>query len=86
MTDQRAHVYAGSDGVDLYRLQALIRALRLHLATGLIPSRGLTRRRMLDLAEGYTGKRYRNSAKGSEAALVDLAELHQERLEAFSDS
>jgi len=67
--------YVGESQVNFFRLQTLYRALHLHRETGMIPTRGMSRRRMLDMAEQYTGTRYKGSDKGSEAALRDLLGL-----------
>lgn len=67
--------YVGESQVNLLRAQTLYRALYLHHKTGMIPTRGMSRRRMLDMAERYTGTRYKGSAKGAEAAMRDLLGL-----------
>ena len=67
--------YTGEAQVNYFRLQVLYRSLYMHQETGMIPTRGMSRRRMLDMAEQYTGTRYKGSAKGSEAAMVSEPQL-----------
>jgi hypothetical protein len=67
--------YTGEAQVNYFRLKTLYRALQLHHETGILPRRGMSRRRMLDIAEQYTGTRYKGSVKGSEAAMRDLLGL-----------
>jgi hypothetical protein len=50
--------FAGPDAVELFRASALRVALEL-LAVGIIPAKGLTKRKALAMASKYTGRTYK---------------------------
>lgn len=62
--------FVGYDAVHLYRAKLTKVALRAHQRTGLMVTRGATKRRLLDLIQSYTGKIYKRTQV--EAALQDL--------------
>lgn len=51
--------YDGPDATNLYRARSLASALKLYADHGLIPTRGVTITKMLQLATGYSGKVYK---------------------------
>lgn len=75
MTDSRiitgpgGITFAGKDAVQAYRAIVLRSALAM-LDKGIIPTRGMTKRKALAMASGYTGKAYRNTE--IEKARADL--------------
>jgi hypothetical protein len=62
--------YSGPDATNLYRAIALRASINLYLKTGMIPTRGITITRMLQLAKTYTGKTYKRGQGG--VAVADL--------------
>lgn len=65
--------FTGAAAVDVFRLHTLRSALKLYLATGMKPTRGVGLKQMLQLATEFTGKTYANSKAQGAQALVDLA-------------
>lgn len=53
--------YVGKDATELYRVNMLKVSIRLWLKTGIKPTRGVGIRKMLDMAQLYTGRRYKTS-------------------------
>ncbi len=60
--------FVGPDAVALYRALSLAQALRMYARTGLVPTRGITATKLLQLATELTGKRY---ARGTHAQAAD---------------
>lgn len=60
------------DAIELFRIAQLKGFIALYAKTGIIPTRGVTIRRMLDMATANTGKRYKNSQTGYAEAAGDL--------------
>lgn len=53
--------YVGRDATELYRVNLLKISIRLWVKTGLKPTRGVGIRKMLAMAERYTGRKYKTS-------------------------
>jgi hypothetical protein len=53
--------FVGYDATSLYRAQSLRFALKMYQRVKILPSRGITLRSMLDLAEGITQKKYKRT-------------------------
>jgi len=68
---QEATSYVGRDATELYRVNMLKVSIRLWVKTGMKPTRGMGIRKMLDMAQIYTGRRYKTS-QASEA----IEDLH----------
>jgi len=68
---QEATSYVGRDATELYRVNMLKVSIRLWVKTGMKPTRGMGIRKMLDMAQVYTGRRYKTS-QASEA----IEDLH----------
>ncbi|MFM7012574.1 MAG: hypothetical protein ACKO0Z_25125 [Betaproteobacteria bacterium] len=79
LTGNGGATFAGARGVDAFRIQTLINGLNGYVKFNMIPTRGVTITRMLNMASDYTGKRYKRG-EGLKAA-SDLAELLKGRLE-----
>lgn len=62
--------FVGPDATALFRAMTLHSAIKLYLATGMIPTRGVTISKMLVIATQITGKTYRRGA--GQAAVDDL--------------
>ena len=62
--------YVGSDAVHLLRAKMLRSSIKLHLATGMIPTRGVTITKMFKMAGEYTGQTYKRGQH--ERAMQDL--------------
>lgn len=58
---KEATSYVGKDATELYRVNMLKVSIRLWLKTGIKPTRGVGIRKMLDMAQLYTGRRYKTS-------------------------
>lgn len=54
--------FVGPDAVNYVRAQVLASSLRLYSKTKILPTRGVTISKLLKMAEGYTGKRYKRGA------------------------
>jgi hypothetical protein len=63
--------YVGSDATQLYRVNMIKVSIKLWMKTGMMPTRGIGIRKMLKMAEVYTGRKY----KTSEAAYA-VEDLH----------
>ena len=63
--------YVGSDATQLFRVNMLKSSIKLWMKTGMMPTRGIGIRKMLKMAEQYTGRKY----KTSEAAYA-VEDLH----------
>lgn len=63
--------YVGTDATTLYRVNMLKISIKLWLKTGMMPTRGVGIKKMLKMAEQYTGRKY----KTSEAAYA-VEDLH----------
>ena len=50
--------FIGPDAVEVYRVALIATSLRLWAKTGMLPTRGLSGRKMLDMAGRWTGKKY----------------------------
>lgn len=64
--------FVGPDAVELYRVATLASSLKLYAKTGIIPTRGVTCKRMLEMASRYTGKSYKRGAALDAAADLDV--------------
>lgn len=64
-------VITGS-AVNWYAIQAVISAMNLYLATGMLVNRAYTAKAMRDFATRYTGKKYQRSRTGMLFAREDL--------------
>jgi hypothetical protein len=53
--------YVGRDATELYRVNMLKISIRLWVKTGLKPTRGVSIKKMLAMAERYTGRKYKTS-------------------------
>jgi hypothetical protein len=71
--------FAGPRGVDAFLVSSLTSHIKMYMRTGMIPTRGVTISRMLDMAGGYTGKRYKRGQ--GEQAVKDLEAILANRLE-----
>jgi len=60
------------DAIQLYAAAQLRGSITLYIKCGLIPTRGVTIRRMLDITKKYTGKDYKNSRGEQQRAVEDL--------------
>jgi hypothetical protein len=63
--------YVGSDATQLFRVNMLKSSIKLWMKTGMMPTRGIGIKKMLKMAEVYTGRKY----KTSEAAYA-VEDLH----------
>lgn len=63
---QEATSYVGRDATELYRVNMLKISIRLWVKTGMKPTRGVGIKKMLAMAERYTGRKYKTS-EASEA-------------------
>lgn len=68
---KEATSYVGRDATELYRVNMLKVSIKLWMKTGMMPTRGIGIRKMLKMAEVYTGRKY----KTSEAAYA-VEDLH----------
>jgi hypothetical protein len=68
---KEAASYVGSDATQLFRVNMLKSCIKLWMKTGMLPTRGIGIRKMLKMAEVYTGRKY----KTSEAAYA-VEDLH----------
>ena len=68
---KEATSYVGSDATHLYRVNMIKVSIKLWMKTGMMPTRGIGIRKMLKMAEVYTGRKY----KTSEAAYA-VEDLH----------
>ena len=53
--------YVGRDATELYRVNMIKVSIRLWCKTGMLPTRGIGIRKMLKMAEVYTGRKYKTS-------------------------
>lgn len=66
-------VYAGPAAVDIFRMRTTLHGLKLwHI--GIKISRGVTLKRLLEVATTYTGNKYPRSRNGASAAAEDMVE------------
>ena len=65
------------EGVNVFRAALLASSLGLWLKTKIIPTRGVGITKMLAMAEGYTGKKYKRSE--TQTAIDDLNAWVQRR-------
>lgn len=63
--------FVGPDATNMIRATVLASALKLYALHKIIPTRGVTPTRMLAMASGYSGKRYKRGAYLEAAADVD---------------
>ena len=68
---KEATSYVGTDATALYRVNMLKVSIKLWIKTGMMPTRGVGIKKMLKMAEQYTGRKY----KTSEAAYA-VEDLH----------
>ena len=62
--------FVGRDATELVRAVMLANSLRLYVKSGIIPTRGVTITRMLQMAHRYTGKAYKRGQAALAAADV----------------
>lgn len=60
--------FDGPEAVDVFRIHTLASSMALNIRTGMIPTRGVTKTKMRDLANQYSGSK----AKNIKDALRDL--------------
>ena len=53
--------YVGKDATELYRVNLLKVSIKLWSKTGMMPTRGVGIKKMLKMAEVYTGRKYKTS-------------------------
>ena len=53
--------YVGKDATELYRVNMLKVSIKLWSKTGMMPTRGIGIKKMLKMAEVYTGRKYKTS-------------------------
>ena len=58
---KEATSYVGRDATELYRVNMIKVSIRLWTKTGMLPTRGIGIRKMLKMAEVYTGRKYKTS-------------------------
>lgn len=75
--------FAGKNGVDWFRFNALRSGLKLYLRTGMIPNRLWTRNAMLSMATDYTSVAYPKSRQGAQRALDALDAMTQAKAAAL---
>ncbi len=63
--------YVGKDATQLYRVNMLKTCIKLWAKTGMMPTRGVGIKKMLKMAEQYTGKKYKTSE-----AMYAVEDLH----------
>lgn len=68
--DNKPKAFVGRDGVEVFRVRMLISSIRLHMRSGIIPTRGVTITKMFAMAGEYTGKKYKRGQH--EQAMADL--------------
>ena len=68
---KEATSYVGRDATELFRVNMIKISIKLWMKTGMMPTRGVGIKKMLKMAEQYTGRKY----KTSEAAYA-VEDLH----------
>lgn len=68
---KEATSYVGRDATELFRVNMIKVSIKLWMKTGMMPTRGVGIKKMLKMAEQYTGRKY----KTSEAAYA-VEDLH----------
>lgn len=58
---REATSYIGRDATELFRVNMLKVSIRLWVKTGMKPTRGVGIKKMLGMAERYTGRKYKTS-------------------------
>lgn len=58
---KEATSYVGRDATQLYRVNMLKVSIRLWVKTGMMPTRNVGIRKMLKMAEVYTGRKYKTT-------------------------
>lgn len=58
---KEATSYVGRDATELYRVNMIKVSIRLWTKTGMMPTRGIGIKKMLKMAEVYTGRKYKTS-------------------------
>jgi hypothetical protein len=61
----------GEDATRLYQVVTLRSAISLYMKSGMIPTRGFTISRMLELASKYTGKKYKRNSRAEWAKAIE---------------
>lgn len=64
------------ESVDVFRMAALVSSLELYATCGLIPTRGVTITKMLQMASEYTGKKYKRGDALKAAAELQVVFEH----------
>lgn len=72
--DKVGTMYAGRDAVELFRVKMLISGLKLNASTGMLPTRGMTKSKMLAMAGQYTKRKYKRTEM--QQAIDDLKEFY----------
>lgn len=68
---KEATSYIGTDATSLYRVNMLKTCIKLWVKTGMVPTRGVGIKKMLRMAEQYTGRKYKTSE-----AMYAVEDLH----------
>jgi hypothetical protein len=68
----RPTMYAGPDGVALFRVKVLLSSIKMYRKSGIIPTRGVGITLMMRLASEITGMKYQRGVIGWLAAEKDL--------------
>jgi hypothetical protein len=61
VTDGKCTSFVGNDAVNYVRAELLASSLRLYASCGIRPTRTVGPTQMLQMATGYTGKKYKRS-------------------------
>lgn len=70
VTDGKCTTFVGPDAVNYVRAEFLASSLKLYAKAKITPTRGVTATRMLAMATGYTGKKYKRGQYETAAADV----------------
>ena len=77
--DGQAVCFTG-DAVQIFRAATCATSLKLFLATGIRPCRGVGLKQMLTIAGSYTGKTYKGRKDGAQAVADLYAWVHTAKL------
>lgn len=64
--------YVGHDATQLFRVKMLRSSVKLHMKTGMIPTRGVTITKMFKMAQEYTGQKYKRGEHERCIAALDV--------------
>lgn len=68
-------ILTNPEQIDYFRFLSVMQAIKLYLRSGMKLTRAATPTNMRQWASEYTGKEYKRSRQGLEAALLDLEAL-----------